>query len=377
MIRSLRLINFKAFENELFELRPLTLLSGLNSTGKSSVIQSLLLLRQSYEQELLEEIGLALNGDLVEIGNAQDAFYENASDDYIEFAITDENNKQGVWRFNYELENKETELLDIDFSSSTKPGDAIYESNIFNKRLKFHYLQAERIGPRLVNDMSDYKVRRLKQIGTKGEYTGHFLNVYGRKPIPIANLAYPQAKSMDLIDQVEGWMREVSPGTRITINSYPDIGMTNSQYSYGDSNLRRSTNVGFGISYTLPILVAVLSSEPGTLILIENPEAHLHPKGQAKIGELLALAASCDIQVVIETHSDHVLNGIRVAVHDGKLHPGYVQLHYLQRKENRGLTFTEVVSPHIDRNGRIDKWPDNFFDEWDKSLDALLEPAGE
>ncbi len=256
MIRSLRLINFKAFENELFEFRPLTLLSGLNSTGKSSVIQSLLLLRQSYEQELLEEIGLALNGDLVEIGNAQDAFYENASDDYIEFAITDENNKQGVWRFNYELENKETELLDIEFSSSTKPGDAIYESNIFNKRLKFHYLQAERIGPRLVNDMSDYKVRRLKQIGTKGEYTGHFLNVYGRKPIPIANLAYPQAKSMDLIDQVEGWMREVSPGTRITINSYPDIGMTNSQYSYGDSNLRRSTNVGFGISYTLPILVA-------------------------------------------------------------------------------------------------------------------------
>ncbi|MEA5599369.1 DUF3696 domain-containing protein [Rivularia sp. UHCC 0363] len=377
MIRSLRLINFKAFENQQLEFRPLTLLSGLNSTGKSSVIQSLLLLRQSYEQELLEEIGLALNGDLVEIGNAQDAFYENASDDYIEFTITNEDNKQGVWRFNYELENKETELLDIDFSSSTKPGDAIYESSIFNKRLKFHYLQAERIGPRLVNDMSDYKVRRLKQLGTKGEYAGHFLNVYGREPIPIANLAYPQAKSMDLIDQVEGWMREVSPGTRITINSYPDIGMTNSQYSYGDSNLRRSTNVGFGISYTLPILVAVLSSEPDTLILIENPEAHLHPKGQAKMGELLALAASCGIQIVMETHSDHVLNGIRVAVHDGKLDPGYVQLHYLQRRENRGLTFTEVVSPNIDRNGRIDKWPDGFFDEWDKSLDALLEPAGE
>ena len=377
MIRQLRLINFKAFENQLFEFKPLTLLSGLNSTGKSSVIQSLLLLRQSHQQELLENIGLALNGDLVEIGNAQDAFYENASDDYIEFAIASEDNKQGKWRFNYELENKETELLDIDFSSSTKPGDSIYYSSLFNKRLIFHYLQAERIGPRLVNEMSDYKVRRLKQLGTKGEYTGHFLNVYGREPIPIANLAYPQAKSMDLIDQVEGWMREVSPGTRITINSYPDISMTNSQYSYGDSNLRRSTNVGFGISYTLPILVAVLSSEPGTLILIENPEAHLHPKGQAKIGELLALAASCDIQVVIETHSDHVLNGIRVAVHDGKLNPDYVQLHYLQRRENRGLTFTEVVSPHIDRNGRIDKWPDGFFDEWDKSLDALLEPAGE
>ncbi|MGD1912449.1 MAG: DUF3696 domain-containing protein [Rivularia sp. (in: cyanobacteria)] len=375
MISSLRLINFKAFENQLFEFRPLTLLSGLNSTGKSSVIQSLLLLRQSHQQELLEELGLALNGDLIRIGNAQDAFCENAKEDYIEFNIICENNEQGIWRFNYELEKKETDLLDIDFSLSTKPGNSIYQSSLFNK--EFHYLQAERIGPRLVNEMSDYKVRRLRQLGTKGEYTAHFLNVYGREPIPIYNLNYPQAKSMDLIDQVEGWMREVSPGTRISVNSNPDIDLMSLQYSYGDSNLYRSTNVGFGISYTLPILVAVLSSKPGTLILIENPEAHLHPKGQAKMGELLALAASCDIQVVIETHSDHVLNGIRVAVHGGKLDPQHVQLHYLQRKENRGLTYTEVVSPNVDRNGRIDKWPDGFFDEWDKSLDALLEPAGE
>lgn len=224
MIRSLRLMNFKAFESQLFEFRPLTLLSGLNSTGKSSVLQSLLLLRQSHEQELLEEIGLALNGDLVRIGNAQDAFCESAKEDYIEFEITCEDGTKGIWRFNYELDKKETDLLDLDFSLSTKPGDSIYEASIFNK--SFHYLQAERIGPRLVNEMPDYKVRRLR-IGTKGEYTAHFLNVYGREPIPIANLAYPQAKSMDLIDQVEGWMREVSPGTRITINSNPDIDLMN------------------------------------------------------------------------------------------------------------------------------------------------------
>ncbi|MEM7726812.1 MAG: DUF3696 domain-containing protein [Cyanobacteria bacterium P01_A01_bin.45] len=379
MIRWLRLINFKSFENQLFEFRPLTLLSGLNSTGKSSILQSLLLLRQSYKQELLEEIGLTLNGDLVRIGNAQDAFYENAKEDYIQLEITyqdDNKSTKGIWRFNYELEKKETDLLDLDFASSTKPGDDIYTSNIFMDKT-FHYLQAERIGPRLVNEMSYDKVVRLRELGTQGEYAGHFLYVFGREPIPISNLAHPQAKSMDLIDQVEGWMREISPGTRININSNPDIDLMNLQYSYGDSNPYRSTNVGFGISYTLPIIVAVLSSEPGTLILVENPEAHLHPKGQAKMGELLALAASCNIQVVLETHSDHVLNGIRLAVHSGKIHPNSVQLHYLQRRENRGLTVTEVVSPIIDRNGRIDKWPDGFFDEWDKSLDGLLEPAGE
>jgi predicted ATPase len=107
--------------------------------------------------------------------------------------------------------------------------------------------------------------------------------------------------------------------------------------------------------------------------LIENPEAHLHPRGQARIAELLALAASCGIQVLIETHSDHVLNGIRLAVHDGKLSPEDVQLHFFQRRQSDGQSL--VVSPHIDKNGRIDQWPEGFFDEWDKSLEALLMPG--
>ncbi|HBB31993.1 MAG TPA: DUF3696 domain-containing protein [Cyanobacteria bacterium UBA8803] len=372
MIRLLRLSNFKPFENQLFELKPLTLLCGLNSTGKSSVLQSLLLLRQSYQQGLLIKTGLALNGELVRIGTAQDAFCERAKNESIGFEMLWENHGQAKWHFQYDLNKKEADVLDI----ATQSVDSeVLKSSLFNEQ--FHYLQAERIGPRPFNEMSDYQVRRLGQIGTRGEYTAHFLFANGRKPIPIYNLNYPLSKSMDLIDQVEAWMREVSPGTRIKINSNPDMDLIGLQYFYGDSNPCRATNVGFGISYTLPIIVAVMASTPGTLIIIENPEAHLHPKGQSKMGELLALAASCGIQAVIETHSDHVLNGIRLAVHDGKLNPEDVQLHYFQRQEKQGQAFTEVVSPRIDRNGRIDQWPDGFFDEWDKSLEALLEPVGE
>jgi predicted ATPase len=172
-------------------------------------------------------------------------------------------------------------------------------------------------------------------------------------------------------------MGEISPGTRINIKDSSDLDLVSLQYSYGLSNPYRATNVGFGISYTLPIIVAILASEPETLILLENPEAHLHPKGQAKMGELLSLAASCGIQIVVETHSDHILNGIRLAVHSRKLDSNDVQLHYFQREEMRGESNIEVISPRIDRNGRIDKWPDGFFDEWDKSLEALLEPVGE
>ena len=113
MIHSMCLKNFKPFENQFFELKPLTLLSGLNSTGKSSLLQSLLLLRQSYQQGLLPNIGLALNGELVRIGTAQDALCERAKEDFIEFGIIWENNLKGIWRFN-------SDALPVSLNSDTR-----------------------------------------------------------------------------------------------------------------------------------------------------------------------------------------------------------------------------------------------------------------
>ncbi|MEP6518201.1 DUF3696 domain-containing protein [Microcoleus vaginatus] len=382
MITSLRLVNFKPFANQLLEFKKITLFSGLNSTGKSSVMQSFLLLRQSYQQGLLPGKGLALNGDLVNVGTARDALFEGAKEDLIAFDIVWENNSEGIWCFKY---NQEVDVLNILMEQVTSE---VYKYNLFGNN--FHYLQAERIGPRPFNEMSDYQVRQLGQLGIKGEYAAHFLAINGRKVIPNSSLSHPEvklktqrekeqssAKSMDLIDQVEAWMGEVSPGTRLKIDAKSDVDLMSFQYSYGDSNPYRATNVGFGISYTLPIIVAALASTPGTIILIENPEAHLHPKGQVKMGQLLALAASGGVQVVIETHSDHVLNGIRLAVHGGKIDPKDVRLHYFQRQNKEGQAVTEVISPKIDRNGRIDLWPEGFFDEWDNSLEILLEPAVE
>ncbi|WP_333332443.1 DUF3696 domain-containing protein [Microcoleus sp. BROC3] len=316
----------------------------------------------------------------MKIGTAQDALFEGAKEELIGFDIVWENNSKGVWTFKYD---KEVDVLNID---SEQVSSEVYQSNLFGKN--FHYLQAERIGPRPFNEMSDYQVRQLDQLGIKGEYTAHFLSVKGGQVIPNSSLSHPdvkskiepgdvQVKSMELIDQVEAWMGEISPGTRLKIEVKSDVDLMSFQYSYGDSNPYRATNVGFGISYTLPIIVAALASTPGTIILIENPEAHLHPKGQVKMGELLALAASGGVQVVIETHSDHVLNGIRLAVHGGKLDPKDVRLHYFQRQNKEGQAVTEVISPKIDRNGRIDRWPEGFFDEWANSLEILLAPAVE
>ncbi|QIZ70135.1 AAA family ATPase [Oxynema aestuarii] len=369
MIELLRLQNFKCFGDRSLNFKNLTMLSGLNSSGKSSILQSLLLLRQSYQQDLLPDTGLALNGDLVCIGTAQDALFEGANEESIGFEISWKNKIEAKWRFKY---NQQVDVLEISLSS-TEP--KVYQSNLFGDN--FHYLQAERIGPRTYLEISDFQVRQHGQLGSQGQYTPYFLSLYRKKEIGHEKLCHPAQKSLTLINQVEAWMGEISPGTRIRIKDSSDLDLVSLQYSYGMSNPYRATNVGFGISYALPIVVAILASEPDTLILLENPEAHLHPKGQAKMGELLALAASCGIQIVVETHSDHILNGIRLAVHSKKLDPNHVQLHYFQREEMRGESNIEVISPRIDRNGRIDNWPDGFFDEWDKSLEALLEPVGE
>ncbi len=379
MISSLHLHNFKCFQDQRLDLSQLTLLTGLNGMGKSSVIQSLLLLRQSNERFDVssgEFFSLFLNGDLTHIGTAGDLLYEAANEEKIGISLSIIQNNElitviGEWAFNNESEN-------VLQPTQWKPSnvDGLQKSSLFSTQ--FHYLNAERIGPRVAFAASGFNVQQNRRIGSKGEFAAHFLSLFRDEDIHILQLAHPNARTTQLLSQVEAWLSEISPGTRLEINAHPSMDLINLQISFETgkqvSNPYRTTNVGFGLTYTLPILVAILSSRKDSLILIENPEAHLHPKGQARMGHLLALAASFGVQVIIETHSDHVLNGIRLAVHSGQLLPSDVTMHYFGRVEKDDKVMANVVSPKIDANGRIDNWPDGFFDEWDKSLEQLLTP---
>jgi predicted ATPase len=105
-------------------------------------------------------------------------------------------------------------------------------------------------------------------------------------------------------------------------------------------------------------------------VIIENPEAHLHPRGQVKMGELLCRASAAGIQILIETHGDHVLNGIRLAVQERKSAPANVAL-YHSRWELGGKS-PSLTLLTIDESGRLSEWPEGFFDEMDRSLDQLL-----
>jgi predicted ATPase len=375
MITSIQLVNFKCFRKQNINFGPLTLLSGLNGTGKSSVIQALLLLRQSFRPAGENGAGLILNGDLVRLGTGQDVLFEGAPDEFIELKVAlAANGRKGLFYRCRAQYRREGHLLE---AAVTRRG-RIDRLPLFG--LGFQYLTAERIGPRTYYEFFDSQTaRRVGNLGSRGEFTANFLDRFGDHPIPNTSLSHPKGHAPQLLRQIEAWMGELAPGIRLELAPHTSLDVIALQYSFESgkyvSNNYRSTNVGFGLTYTLPILTAVLASPPGSLLLIENPEAHLHPKGQFALGKLFGMAAHCGVQVVVETHSDHVVNGVRVAVHDGLIAPEKVQIHFFERRNTGELSPSEVVSPVIDRDGRLDYWPEDFFDEWEKSLDVLLEPA--
>ncbi|MDF0731387.1 DUF3696 domain-containing protein [Pseudomonas entomophila] len=369
MISSIQLHNFKCWTDATLPLGALTLVSGLNGAGKSSVLQSLLVLRQSHDQGLLANGRLAINGDLVTLGTGADAFCEQAEDDELRLGINWIDGECATWSFAYDR------LADVlgtmDETTNQVPARPPFLGEVF-------YLSAERMGPRVSGEVSDYRVRDRREVGSRGELVGHFLAVHGRDPIGCSELAHPDGLSDSLESQVEAWLGEVTPGTRLHLNDHRGLDAVQIRYSFeggaGGTNEYRATNVGFGLSYTLPILVATLAAKPGGLLIIENPEAHLHPRGQVRIGELLAGAAAAGVQVIVETHSDHILNGLRLAVHAGGLSPSEMKVHFFERRDSLTGPRADFLTPVLDEDGRLTPWPSGFFDEIETSLSRLLEP---
>jgi len=195
------------------------------------------------------------------------------------------------------------------------------------------------------------------------------------KPLPIEALKHPKAPSLLLLDNLDKWMAEISPGIRIHAQVQKATNTVALSYAFEQGKEMtadfKPQNVGFGLTFVLPVLVAILRASPGDLIIIENPEAHLHPGGQSVLGKLCSIAATNGVQLFIESHSDHFLNGVRVAVKEGSIPPDQVKLFYLERS-TASMHETMVVSPEIDQHGRINKWPQGFFDESDRLLEKLL-----
>lgn len=376
MISSVGLTAFKAFDELRLALGHLTLLSGVNSAGKSSVLQALSLVRQSFDAGMLDQPvrnELLLNGPLVELGTVGDIYCEYARREpsVIGFGFRGSRGDESVQLTGTGVAEEPTaDVLRLD------PGTHIpVNTATAFLRKPFIYLRADRVSPELTYPRSYREVVPRHSLGARGEFTAHYLNHYRDEPVRNRSVRAQEAGS-GLMSQVTHWMGKISPGVRIEPEVIAKTDFVTVRFGFGSrtglssSESYRPTHVGFGLTYTLPIIVAIMSTPPGGMILVENPEAHVHPSGQAMLGRLMCLAAVGGAQVLVETHSDHVLNGVRIAAKDGIIDRDRLRLHFFVR-EQAGRTHVE--SPVVEANGRLSRWPRGFFDQWDVDLDKLVE----
>lgn len=383
MIKILELKNFKSIKNKKFHLKNLNLELGLNGMGKSSFIQSLLALRQS---ELLVGGVLKLNGKYVKIGTSKDALYQYAKkDENLTIGLQFDDFEHYQMEFNYTIES---DVFTQKMFLKDLLGDFLEQYSIqalFSEN--FQYLNANRVEPKSLYNKSYTDVVTNNSLGNNGEFTAHFIETHGNVDVLFDNLLHKDTVVKDtttnvdivnktLINQINLWMGEISPGVNIRTTSISSefvlLEYVFKQPNFGNTNRFKPENVGFGITYGLPVVTALLSSKPGQLIIIENPESHIHPRGQAELGKLIAKTAMNDVQIIIETHSDHILNGIRVAVKENNISKDRVAIFYYDKVVEASEQYSVVTDISIDINGELNEYPKNMLDEWSNQLFKLM-----
>lgn len=368
MLKKITIKNIKCFEILELELESLNVLAGINSMGKSTIIQTLLLLKQSFDMGAIEN-GLYLNGDLVTIGTGYDLLNRTSEEDSMGIEINTADDTYS-WSYEYDRSSDYQKIRETNVVLKDLAKLNIFSSN-------FSYISADRIGPRRYYLQSYHRVIDNNDVGKQGELFADYLAEKGlTDKITNKEILHYSEKSDVLVYQMEAWLSEISPGLHLHTKKYQEAGIVGMEYRVSSENYS-PLNVGFGISYVAPIIINLLKAQSGDLVILENPEAHLHPKGQRKMGELIACAAAGGVQIIVETHSDHLLNGIRLMVKNKKLSRNNVRLNYFYQRveKNEGLPEKIVhkkTSPAILEDGRLSSWPDGFFDEWDKALDELL-----
>ena len=271
--------------------------------GKSSVLQALLVLRQSAISGELDLGHLVLSGELASLGTGQDVLFEGAESDVVAFELHDSAASEPCYlAFDYSrgADQLGADLVAVSDSLVSPQVEGAASRGIPTMGGQWReipplgghliYLDAERIGPRKFYDRSEIFARR-GNLGTRGEYAWNYL--YARQSDTMAS-ADPRCPGHSagrrMLHVVDHWLQEITPGAHVGLSAIQDADSVIAGFSFdrpGDvaSRWYRTTNVGFGLSYTLPVLMALLAP-PGTLCLIENPEAHLHPRGQTRLAEL-------------------------------------------------------------------------------------------
>ena len=380
MIRALTLQNFKCFEALRLNLAPLTLLTGFNASGKSTSLQTLLLLSQSLRgQHGASE--LRLNGPLVSLGTPSDVINSSGGDNKLALGVSTAD-AELLWHFAAREENRrslQVAQFDVQVAGSSSSLQASDLSGIRPLDGDPHVQQAIRLLDHLTFLSAARQVETdvfpipsdtggpIGDVGPIGEFAAWWLYEKADSEVVPARRFKSDADSQTLRQQVNAWAAYLFPNTEINALPIPRTSLMRLEIkSAVTSDWSRPANVGYGISYAFPILVAGLCAARNQSVIVDSPEAHLHPRGQSRIGAFLAQMASTDAQILVETHSDHVLNGVRIALREGVIDPALVTIYFFTDRSKE-----RIVQLAVDNSGGIKDWPEGFFDQIENDLSRL------
>lgn len=343
MIIDLKLRNYKSFLDRTIAFSPLTVLTGMNGSGKSSVIQAIRMVQKSC-------------GD----GYGDPRLDDHVLPNKLKSKLTKENRysltlKKDSRIYSAEVNSIESESYDF------VPDDGKRKSDLDC----ISYISADRFGPK--NKLPAGNTNEISSVGNYGEYVIAFLDKFRYSKVP-ESLRLKQ-EDENLFDNTNAWLSVIS---KETILDYDKNQSQNVFYPSYDGIVPSET--GYGISFTLPVIVSLLyasEQNPERVIMIENPESHLHPAAQTEIGKLIALAAANGKQVIIETHSDHIMDGIRIVAKQGKIDAHDVKFHFFRRNSFEEETMVET--PELYQDGKLSFWPEGFFDQGLKDMEVLLD----
>ena len=373
--------NFKCYEALDLPCAALTVLTGYNAAGKSTALQALLLLTQAL-QTAANENRLPLNGDVVSLGSEGDVLRHGATipmfglgaqtaDERIRwiFGSRGRRSRRGLVplrALRYMRGDESVAEKAEDVERIWPPEDGI-ESTLALALRNTAYMGAARVVQLDGFPLPRTASRLVGDVGTAGEFAPYWYVECADEDVDSAR-RHPQVISGTVRAQVDAWLGELFPGARASADRLsPDAPVRLSFSLSTTSPWERPANVGFGLSYAFPMLVALLTRETGSILVVDSAEAHLHPRAQSAVGRLLGQMAGAGLQIFVETHSDHLLSGIRLAVKDGLLQPDDVALHFVGQDGVPG----QVTTLAVDKNGAVSDWPAGFFDQAENDLAVL------
>jgi predicted ATPase len=350
MLSNISIVNYKSIESYKFDLSKLNLLTGANSTGKSSVIQALLLLSDNIQENGAQKGLVSRHSPIYAFSEVRN-YIQNAKYYTLE---TEETNTKCTLQFS----PLDDSLMRTQVTQNGEVSRDLYDL-LSNGLL---YLPALRAGNLSTTRINTNPI--ANPLGVCGEYVIDFY--YTHREDLISETFLPHIKIAKNLQNIVNYWLQILTGYTC------EVSFSGSEYhlQYIIEGKRLSPlHVGTGVSYILTVLIVCLASIKKGIVIIENPEIHLHPSAQADLLDFFAEITNTGTQLIIESHSDHFFNGIRRLLHLKRLKLKDVKLYHFNKNRNNN---SEIIPIELSQEGGIKQYIPEMFEQFDKDLNAIL-----